>query len=58
MRFVPFFICFKILLNIKKIHYMFLLLNRYFNKLRCAAPRVGDVGHDIVGLLDHPVVAP
>ena len=29
----------------------------HFRKLRCAAPVVGDVGHDIVGLLDHPFVA-
>lgn len=35
---------------------MFLLSNRYFSKLCCAAPGVGDVSHNIVGLLEHPFV--
>ena len=41
-----------------KIDNLFLFSLSYFSKLSGAAPRVGDVGHDIVGLLEHPVVAP
>ena len=29
-----------------------------FRKLSCAAPTMGDVGHHIIGLAQHPLVAP
>ena len=41
-----------------KLNYDFLALFSYFCELCSAAPGVGDIGHDIVGLLDHPLIAP
>ena len=30
----------------------------FFGVLMCSAPGMGDVGDDVVGLFEHPVVAP
>lgn len=44
--------------HIREIKHCFLLMFCILRKLRCTAPRVGNVGHNIVGLLEHPLVAP
>ena len=41
-----------------QVNYRFLFPFCHLGKLSCAAPGVGDVGHDIVRLLDHPFVSP
>lgn len=39
-------------------NYLFMLSDRQIRKLCCASPGVGYIDHDIVELLDHPLVAP
>ena len=41
-----------------EIDYSFLLLFSFLCKLCCAAQGVGNVGHDIVRLFEHPFIAP
>jgi len=41
-----------------QVDYLFLLAFSLFCKLCSAAPGMGDIGHDIVGLLEHPLVTP
>ena len=53
-----FSIVYRFLELLSQIDYYLLLAFRFLHILRCAAPGVGDVGDDIVGLPEHPVVAP
>ena len=36
----------------------FSIISRFYNKPVGTTPSVGDVGDDVVGLFEHPVVAP
>ena len=46
------------ILKLRKIYYTFSLSFAFCTILCGAAPGVGDVGDDIVGLFQHPVVTP
>ena len=44
-------------IQLHKVNHIFLPLCNLC-KLSCTTPGVGDVGHDIVGLFNHPFIAP
>lgn len=51
-------LCSGLIIILYQVNYRFLFPFCHLGKLSCAAPGVGDVGHDIVRLLDHPFVSP